>query len=90
MDVRNLKPLDNRVLCKMVERKEERVGRIIVPGIVEHRQHIADVISVGDNCKLVKPGDRVFFGKYSGHDIKDHIEDFIMLKEEEILAVIEK
>lgn len=90
MEINNLTPLDNRLLCKLVERKEERVGRIIVPGNIEQRQHIADVIAIGKNCKHVAVGDRVFFGKYSGHDIKDYTDDFIMLKEEEVLAVIQK
>jgi len=94
-----VKPLYDRVLLKRVETKEEVRGGIIIPDTAKEKPQEAEVVSVGDgklddNGKripmTVGKGDRVLIGKYSGTDIKIDDEDYTIVREDEILAIIEK
>jgi chaperonin GroES len=94
-----VKPLGDRVLLKRVETQEEVRGGIIIPDTAKEKPQEAEVVSVGDGKMdddgkrlpmSVKKGDRVLIGKYSGQDIKINDEEHTILREDEILAIIEK
>jgi chaperonin GroES len=91
-------PLHDRILIKRIEEKETARGGIIIPDSAKEKQQEGEVIAVGNGRKTedgkiipldVKAGDRILFGKYSGTEIKVDNEDFLILKEEEVLGVIE-
>ncbi len=91
-------PLHDRILIKRIEEKETAKGGIIIPDSAKEKQQEGEVIAVGNGRKNeegkilpldVKAGDRILFGKYSGTEIKVDKEDFLILKEEEVLGVIE-
>ncbi len=92
-------PLYDRVLLKRIEPQEEVRGGIIIPDTAKEKPQEAEVISVGDGKMdedgkrlpmTVKKGDRVLIGKYSGTDIKIDDEDYTIVREDEILAIITK
>ena len=90
----NLTPLHDRVVVKRIEEKESVKGGIIIPDSAKEKQQEGEVIAVGsgkrEKGELIpldaKPGDRVLFGKYSGTDIKLDDVEYLILREEEILA----
>ena len=91
-------PLHDRILIKRIEEKETARGGIIIPDSAKEKQQEGEVIAVGNGRKTeegkilpldVKAGDRILFGKYSGTEIKVDDEDFLILKEEDVLAVVE-
>jgi chaperonin GroES len=92
----NVTPLHDRVLIRRIEEKESVKGGIIIPDTAKEKPQEGEVIAVGagkmekgQRIPLdVKPGDRVLFGKYSGTDIKIQDEEYLILREEEILAKI--
>ena len=95
----NIKPLGDRVLVEAVEEKEVKKGGIIIPDTAKEKPAEGEVIAVGggkpnDKGGLraleVKKGDRVLFGKYSGNEIKIEGVEHIILREDEVLGVIEK
>jgi chaperonin GroES len=90
----NLTPLHDRVIVKRIEEKETVKGGIIIPDSAKEKPMEGEVIAVGSGKREkgelipldVKPGDRVLFGKYGGTEIKLDGEEFLILREEEILA----
>ena len=93
----NIRPLQDRVLVKRIEAEEQIRGGIIIPDTAKEKPQEAEVIAVGpgklsDDGKRspmdVKEGDRILVGKYSGSEIKIDGNDFVILREDEILAVI--
>jgi len=93
-----VRPLHDRVLVKRVEEKEVVKGGIIIPDTAKEKPMEGEVIAVGDGKILddgkrvaldVKPGNRVLFGKYAGTEIKIEDRDYVIMREEEILAIIE-
>jgi len=90
----NVTPLHDRVLVKRIEEKETVKGGIIIPDSAKEKQQEGEVIAVGagkiekgERVPLdVKAGDRILFGKYSGTEIKLDDEEYLILREEEILA----
>ena len=90
----NVTPLHDRVLIKRIEEKETVKGGIIIPDTAKEKSQEGEVIAVGsgkfekgERIPLdVKSGDRVLFGKYSGTDIKIEDQEYLILREEEILA----
>ncbi|PYU31758.1 MAG: co-chaperone GroES [Acidobacteria bacterium] len=90
----NVTPLHDRVLIRRVEEKETVKGGIIIPDTAKEKSQEGEVIAVGsgkfekgERIPLdVKSGDRVLFGKYSGTDIKIEDQEYLILREEEILA----
>jgi chaperonin GroES len=95
----NVRPLNDRVLIKRLEQQEVIKGGIIIPDTAKEKPMEAEVVAVGpgkldDNGKRVpcevKKGDRVLIGKYSGTDIKIEDHEYVIVREDEILGVIEK
>ena len=93
----NVRPLHDRVLVKRVEEKEVVKGGIIIPDTAKEKPMEGEVIAVGagkvmDDGKRatmdVKAGDRILFGKYSGTEIKIDDQDYLIMREDEILAVL--
>ena len=92
----NITPLHDRVLVRRLEEKETVKGGIIIPDTAKEKPQEGEVIAVGSGRREkgelipldVKPGDRILFGKYSGNDIKIDDEEYLILKEDEILAKI--
>jgi chaperonin GroES len=94
----NIRPLHDRVLVQRMEQEEQIRGGIIIPDTAKEKPQEAKVIAVGpgklnDDGKRspmdVKEGDRVLMGKYSGSEIKIDDEDYVILREDEILAVVD-
>lgn len=92
----NITPLHDRVLVRRLEEKETVKGGIIIPDTAKEKPQEGEVIAVGNGRREkgelipldVKPGDRILFGKYSGNDIKIDDEEYLIVKEDEILAKI--
>jgi len=93
----NITPLHDRVLVRRLEEKETVKGGIIIPDTAKEKPQEGEVVAVGagkindkgERIALdVKVGDRILFGKYSGNDIKVDDEEYMILKEDEILAKI--
>jgi chaperonin GroES len=90
----NITPLHDRVLVKRVEEKETVKGGIIIPDSAKEKPQEGEVIAVGagkiekgERVPLdVKAGDRILFGKYSGSEIKIDDQEYLILREDEILA----
>jgi chaperonin GroES len=90
----NITPLHDRVVVKRLEEKESVKGGIIIPDSAKEKPQEGEVVAVGAGKREkgeripldVKVGDRVLFGKYSGNDIKIDDEEYMILKEDEILA----
>ena len=94
-----VRPLHDRILVRRVAEEEKTKGGIIIPDTAEEKPAEGEVIAVGggkpgDDGTIraleVKKGDRVLFGKYSGNEIKIDGTEHIILREEEVLGVIEK
>ena len=94
----NMRPLHDRVVVKRIEQEEQVRGGIIIPDTAKEKPQEAEVIAVGpgkfdeDGERMpmdVKKGDRVLIGKYSGSEIKIDDQDYVILREDEILAVVE-
>ena len=93
-----LRPLHDRILVKRVEEKEQIRGGIIIPDTAKEKPKEGEVIAVGQGKVLnngtkvemaVKAGDRVLFGKYSGSEVKLDGQEYLIMREDEILGVIE-
>jgi chaperonin GroES len=92
-----LRPLHDRVLIKRVEEKETVKGGIIIPDTAKEKSQEGEVIAFGTGKRLedgtivpleVKTGDRILFGKYSGAEIQLERQDYIILREDEILGIL--
>lgn len=95
----NIRPLHDRLIVKRFEEEEKTKGGIIIPDNAKEKPMQGEVIAVGngkifdDGKKVpleVKKGDRVLFGKYSGTEIKFDGNDYLMMREEDILGILEK
>ncbi len=93
------RPLHDRVVVKRVEAEEKTKGGIIIPDTAKEKPQEGEVVAVGpgardESGKLialeVKAGDRVLFGKWSGSEVKIDAEDLLIMKESDILGVIER
>ena len=94
----NVRPLRDRILVKRVEEAEQRVGGIIIPDTAKEKPQQGRVVAVGhgrvnDEGKVlpldVKAGDTILLGKYSGTEIKLDGEEYLIIREEEVLGVVE-
>jgi chaperonin GroES len=92
------RPLHDRVLIRRVEQEEKTPGGIIIPDTAKEKPMEGEVIAVGPGARDesgkvqpldVKPGDRVLFGKWSGTEIRLDNEEFVVLKESDIMGVLE-
>jgi len=95
---KKFRPLHDRLLVKRVEAEEKSKGGIIIPDSAKEKPIEGMVIAVGNGKVLddgktrkleVKAGDRVLFGKYSGTEIKIEGEEHVILREDEVLGVVE-
>ena len=95
----NVRPLHDRVLVKRVPEEEMTRGGIIIPDAAKEKPIEGEVMAVGNGKVLddgtvrpldVKKGDRILFGKYSGTEIKIEGEEHLILREDEVLGVVEK
>ena len=92
-----IRPLHDRILIERLEEKEEKRGGIIIPDTAKEKPQEGKVIAVGagkvtDEGKRlsldVKVGDKILFGKYSGSEVKVDDKDYLILREEDILAIL--
>ena len=90
-----VKPLADRVLVKRLE-EEDRIGSIIVPDTAKEKSQKAEVVAVGEGKKTdegklvpleVKKGDKILIGKYAGTDIKIDGEEYIIMKQEDVMGI---
>ena len=93
----NVRPLHDRLIIKRVEEKETVKGGIIIPDTAKEKPQEGKVLAVGNGKILengtkvpldVKAGDRILFGKYSGTDIKIDGQEYLILREDEVLAIL--
>jgi chaperonin GroES len=89
----NMKPLADRVVIKMLEAVETTKSGIVLPGTAKEKPQVAEVIAVGPGTEKekmeVKKGDRVLISKYSGTEVKLDDEQYTIVKQGDILAVVE-
>jgi chaperonin GroES len=94
----NFRPLHDRVLVRRVDAEEKTAGGIIIPDTAKEKPQEGEVIAVGagtrdENGKLtpldVKAGDRILFGKWSGTEVRLNGEDLLIMKESDILGIVE-
>lgn len=95
----NLRPLHDRILVRRLEEQETKRGGIIIPDSAKEKPQQAEVVAVGNGKLLddgtrsapdVNAGDRILFGKYSGSDITIDGQEYLILREDEILGVLGK
>ena len=93
-----IRPLHDRVLVERLEEREVKKGGIIIPDTAKEKPQEGRVIAVGngkvsdDGKKIpldMKNGDRILFGKYSGSEVKLDDKDYLILREEDVLAILE-
>ena len=94
----SFRPLQDRVLIRRVEQEEKTAGGIIIPDTAKEKPMEGEIVAVGPGARSedgkvhpldVKPGDRVLFGKWSGTEIKIDGEELIIMKESDIMGVID-
>ena len=94
-----IRPLHDRIIVQRIDEGEQKVGGIIVPDSAKEKPQQGKVIAAGngkskDDGKRVpldvKPGDRILFGKYSGQEIKLEGDEYLIMREDDVLAVVEK
>jgi chaperonin GroES len=94
----NVRPLHDRIIIQRIEKGEQKVGGIIIPDSAKEKPQQGKVIAAGtgkvkdDGKRIpldVKAGDLILFGKYSGQEIKLEGEEYLIMREDEILGVIE-
>lgn len=92
-----IKPLADRILIKMVETEETTKSGIILSSSAKEKPQIAEVIAVGPGGNVegkeiemyIKAGDKVIFSKYAGTEVKYEGEEYIIIKQSDVLAVVE-
>jgi chaperonin GroES len=98
VSVMNFRPLHDRVLVRRIEQDERTRGGIIIPDTAKEKPMEGEVIAVGPGARDekgqvqpldVKPGDRILFGKWSGTEVKIDGEELLIMKESDIMGVIE-
>ena len=94
----NMRPLRDRVLVERIEEQEQRIGGIIIPDTAKEKPQQGRVVAAGpgrrgDKGELipldVKQGDTILFGKYSGTEIKIEGKEYLIMREDEVLGVVE-
>jgi chaperonin GroES len=93
-----LRPLQDRVLVKRIEEETKTAGGIFIPDTAKEKPQMGQIVSVGKGKKTedgkiipldVKAGDQVLFGKYSGSEVKVEGEEYLIMREDDILGVVE-
>ncbi|HVC20656.1 MAG TPA: co-chaperone GroES [Vicinamibacterales bacterium] len=95
----NVRPLHDRIIVQRIEEGEQKVGGIIIPDSAKEKPQQGKVIAAGagktkdDGKRIpldVKAGDTILFGKYSGQEIKIDGQEYLIMREEEVLAIVEE
>lgn len=95
---KKFRPLQDRILVKRIEKEETSAGGIIIPDTAKEKPQEGEVAAIGNGKRTekgelqpldVKVGDRVLFGKYSGSEIKIDGEEHLILREDEVLGILE-
>ncbi len=95
----NIRPLHDRVVIKRLEEEQKTSGGIVIPDTAAEKPQKGEVVAVGNGKILdngetraldVKVGDKVLFGKFSGNEVKIDDQELLVMREEDILAVLEK
>ena len=94
-----IRPLDDRVLIRRIESAEEEVrGSIVIPDTAKEKPQEGEVVAVGEGKVLdsgtrvemsVKPGDRILFGKYAGSEVTIDDVEYLIMREDEVLGILE-
>jgi chaperonin GroES len=94
----NIRPLYDRIVVKRIEEQETVQGGIIIPDTAKEKPQEGEVVAVGQGKRLengkvvaldVQKGDRILFGKYSGSEIKLDGQEYLIMREDEVLGIIE-
>jgi chaperonin GroES len=94
----NIRPLYDRIVVKRVEQTEQMQGGLYIPDTAKEKPQEGEVVAVGKGKRLedgkvvpldVQVGDRILFGKYSGSDIKLDGDEYLIMREDEILGILE-
>jgi chaperonin GroES len=94
----NIRPLHDRIVVKRIEEQETKIGGLFIPDSAKEKPQEGEVVAVGkgkrlEDGKVVPPdvakGDRILFGKYSGSEIRIDGEELLIMREDEILGVLE-
>jgi chaperonin GroES len=98
LNIMNVRPLHDRIIVHRLEEGEQQIGGIIIPDTAKEKPQQGTVIAAGrgkandDGQRVsldVKAGDQILFGKYAGQDIKLDGEEYFIMKEDDVLAIIE-
>jgi len=93
-----IRPLYDRIVVKRIEQKEQMHGGLYIPDSAKEKPQEGEVVAVGKGKRLedgkvipldVQAGDRILFGKYSGSDIKLDNEEYLIMREDEVLGILE-
>jgi chaperonin GroES len=93
-----LRPLQDRILVKRIEEQEKTAGGIYIPDTAKEKPVMGEIVSVGNGKKTedgkvipvdLKAGDKVLFGKYAGTEVKVEDGDYLIMREDDILGIIE-
>ncbi len=96
--MKKFKPLQDRILVKRLEEQETKKGGIIIPDTAKEKPQEAEVIAVGPGkvtkdgklqAMSVKVGDKILFGKYSGNEVKLDDEEYLIMREEDVLGILQ-
>jgi chaperonin GroES len=94
----NIRPLYDRIVVKRIEEQETKVGGLFIPDSAKEKPQEGEVVAVGKGKRLedgkvvpldVEKGNRILFGKYSGSEIRIDGEEFLIMREDEVLGVLE-
>jgi chaperonin GroES len=94
----NIRPLYDRIVIKRIEEQETKVGGLFIPDSAKEKPQEGEVVAVGKGKRLedgkivpleVQKGDRILFGKYSGSEIRIDGEELLILREDEVLGILE-
>lgn len=94
----NIRPLYDRIVVKRIEEQETKIGGLFIPDSAKEKPQEGEVVAVGKGKRLddgkvipldVKVGDRILFGKYSGNEIKIDGQELLMMREDEVLGILE-
>src|SRR5690349_23096542 len=93
-----IRPLYDRIVVKRIEQEEQKVGGLYIPDSAKEKPQEGEVVAVGKGKRLedgkvipldVQVGDRILFGKYSGSDIKLDSDEFLIMREDEVLGILD-
>ena len=93
----NIRPLYDRIVVKRIDEKEQTRSGLFIPDSAKEKPQEAEVVAIGQGKRLedgkivameVKPGDRILFGKYSGNEITLDGEDYLIMREDDVLGIL--